>query len=521
MTELYCLLSAIPIIAFIFSMSFLKKSIGVAALISFILAFLIGRCIMGASLSVLFSGCLEGLWNTFIIMVVVFSALLLYELLEKSKMLSTLSQWVGSHIEDKVDQILMIGWVFTSFLQGVTGFGVPVAVAAPILTGLGVEPRKAVIICILGHAWGGTFGTLGIAWNSMLLQLPDGHDVYMGQTILYTCILLGIYNFICGLLICALYKGKKIKARELMAVALISSVQSMGQLLFALFFNESLACFLASAASMAVLYVWDRGLCRGRTPVSGKSGSGRNGRSDSNAGSVPVVDMGFPFFILSAIVFLLVMPTKLSAALEGCRVGMPVPDPGGGWTVYGAVSVFTHSGTILLTAVAVSFWFYRRKKYLCREDTGKMLRNAGRKTVNAVWPVLFLVMMSRIMSGSGQIGFLASGIGELFGGWVGFASPFIGILGSFISSSNMASNILFTELQLRLSQMQGLNAAAILAAQTAGGSVGNLVAAGNIVLGLSIVGKGGEELKVMRFMAPVCIAIGAVCGFITLLVCQT
>lgn len=519
MTELYCLLSAIPIATFIFSMSFLKKSIGVAALHSFIVALFIGRCMMETSLLTIFSGCLEGLWNTLIIMVVVFSAMLLYELLEKSKMLLALSQWVSNHIEDKVNQILMIGWVFTSFLQGVTGFGVPVAVAAPILTGLGVEPRKAVIICILGHAWGGTFGTLGIAWNSMLLQLPEGYTVHMDQTVLYTCILLGVYNFICGLLICVLCKGKVIKVSELTAVVLVSLVQSMGQLLFAFFFNVNLACFLASAASMAVLYAWDRCLCRRR--ISGSSRRGGRDENDGRKGSVPMVDMGFPFLILSAIVLLLMMPTRFSAVLEKYKLGIPVPTSGGGWTIYGTISIFTHSGTILLVAVVVSFLFYRRKKYLCREDTGKILQCAGRKTFNAVWPVLFLVMMSRIMSGSGQIEFLASGIGALFGSWVGFASPFIGILGSLISSSNMASNILFTTLQLRLSQMQGLNAAAILAAQTAGGSVGNLVAASNIVLGLSIVEKGGEESKVMRFMAPVCIAIGVVCGFITLLMCQT
>ena len=39
-----------------------------------------------------------------------------------------------------------MGWIFESFLQGITGFGVPVAVGAPLLIGIGMKPVWAVVI---------------------------------------------------------------------------------------------------------------------------------------------------------------------------------------------------------------------------------------------------------------------------------------------------------------------------------------------------------------------------------------
>lgn len=55
--------------------------------------------------------------------------------------------------------VLAIGYVFTSFLQGITGFGVPDAVGAPLLIGIGVNPLWAVVLPLFGESWGNTYGT--------------------------------------------------------------------------------------------------------------------------------------------------------------------------------------------------------------------------------------------------------------------------------------------------------------------------------------------------------------------------
>ena len=54
---------------------------------------------------------------------------------------------------DKSIQLLIFGWIFSSFLQGVAGYGVPIAVVAPLLIGLGFSPVVAVAVPAIGHSW--------------------------------------------------------------------------------------------------------------------------------------------------------------------------------------------------------------------------------------------------------------------------------------------------------------------------------------------------------------------------------
>ena len=75
---------------------------------------------------------------------------------------------------DQLAQALIIGWGFSSTIQGVTGFGVPVAVSAPLLIMLGVPPIRAAAMSLVGHGWAVTFGSLGSSYYT--LQLVTGID---------------------------------------------------------------------------------------------------------------------------------------------------------------------------------------------------------------------------------------------------------------------------------------------------------------------------------------------------------
>lgn len=91
-------------------------------------------------------------------------------------------------------------------MQGITGFGVPVAVGAPLLLGIGVSPAWAVILPLLGQAWGNTFGTLAAAWDALAMAagLSAGGELY-ARTALQTALMLWVWNLMAGLLICWFY----------------------------------------------------------------------------------------------------------------------------------------------------------------------------------------------------------------------------------------------------------------------------------------------------------------------------
>jgi lactate permease len=82
-------------------------------------------------------------------------------------------------------QALIIGWVFATFLQGVGGFGVPVAVIAPILVGLGFGPMAAVMIPSIGHGWAVTFGSLGSSFQALIASTGLSWEQLVGASALF------------------------------------------------------------------------------------------------------------------------------------------------------------------------------------------------------------------------------------------------------------------------------------------------------------------------------------------------
>ena len=112
----------------------------------------------------LISGCWQrkvqkGIWSALIILLIVWTAILLYQVADEARAFLVIRNGMRKLLPNELLMVLALGWILESFLQGITGFGVPVAVGAPLLMGIGVVPVFAVIIPLLGQAWGNTFGT--------------------------------------------------------------------------------------------------------------------------------------------------------------------------------------------------------------------------------------------------------------------------------------------------------------------------------------------------------------------------
>lgn len=126
--------------------------------------------------------------------------------------------------------------------------------------------------------------------------------------------------------------------------------------------------------------------------------------------------------------------------------------------------------------------------------------------------VIGLVIMSKVMSGTGQTAVLADGIAQVLGKVYVILSPFIGMLGSFMTGSNMSSNILFGGFQLTTANILGVNASCVLGAQTAGGSIGSAVSPSNIVLGTTTAGILGREGEILKKTSIIVIPIALLMG---------
>ena len=184
-----------------------------AAPVGLLITVVTGVAFYKADITLLASESAKGVWNALIILIIVWTAILMYQVGDEAKAFLVIRNGMRKLLPNELLLVLAMGWIFESFLQGITGFGVPVAVGAPLLIGIGVKPLWAVIIPLIGQAWGNTFGTLGAAWDSLAMSagLAVGSSEYL-TTAMWTAFFLFIWTAIGGFATCWFYgKGKALK----------------------------------------------------------------------------------------------------------------------------------------------------------------------------------------------------------------------------------------------------------------------------------------------------------------------
>jgi lactate permease len=106
---------------------------------------------------------------------------------------------------------------------------------------------------------------------------------------------------------------------------------------------------------------------------------------------------------------------------------------------------------------------------------------------------------------SGMISTLAEAAAETLGSaWPLFA-PWVGVLGTFVTGSATASNILFTDFQLVTAETLELPVLAMLGAQGFGAAVGNIICPHNIIAAGATVALVGQEGAVLRRTLGICL----------------
>jgi len=126
--------------------------------------------------------------------IIVWAALLLYMTVEQAGALAVIADALAGLTRDTTIQALLLGWVFASFLQGVGGFGVPVAITAPLLIGLGVPQVRAVVVPAIGHGWAVTFGSLAASFV-MLMNVTGLSGADLAPP---AALMLGVLSYLSG-----------------------------------------------------------------------------------------------------------------------------------------------------------------------------------------------------------------------------------------------------------------------------------------------------------------------------------
>ena len=498
----------------------------------------------------------KGIWDAVFVLYVIIPALIFYHVIDRANGFDALREEVKSVTRNELFLVLGFGWVFVSFMQSISGFGTPIVVVAPILLALGVKPVYSVAIPLVGHAWANTFGTLGVAW--LALESTVGLEA-VTLTAAAAGVLLWMVNLAGGLTVAWMYGRTQAVKHALPMITVISLIAGGGQLLGIYVWQAAFANFMAATLcllALPVLTKWDlyasatggmdsrpamRDGVDGTTAGAAGAVATDGGRAPDDAATDGGVATGnqidgvatddlmslkmalLPFGALAVVAFLTAVIDPLAAALNTVQVGLAFPAAETGFGVtngaagpYSPFTPLTHPGTLLLFSTVVAYAAYSRKGYFDdpEEPESTFARSVLKSAIPASVAVISFLVMAKVMDHSGQTLVLAQGIaGVATPASYGLLSPLIGSLGAFMTSSNTASNILFSGLQQETAvSLGGLNENWILAGQTTGGAIGNAISPGNVILGTSAVGIVGQEGDVLRKTIPWVAAVAVVIG---------
>lgn len=378
-------------------------------------------------------------------------------------------------------QALVIGLLLALFLEGAAGFGTPVALVAPLLVGLGFRPIPAVVLALIGHALAVNFGALGtpvltqaaltgvaatdIAWRIALLQIGLGLVVLVafrrslaveGVVLPWRWLLLAGYAFL------------------------------LPSLLLVIWFGPELGSFGAALLALG-LVLWR---LQRRTAAGASSGAGKQLRTAFA-----------PYLLLVALVVASrLLPLEGQLELEWSLSGR----------YHGQLDLLQHPGTLLLAALLATAWLQGRRL----DTAGSALIRAGRDLLPVALALAAMLLLSRLMLDAGMVRALEqAAVTALGAAWPALA-PTLGALGSFVTGSATASNVLFSSLQANAAAALGLPPAWLLAGQTLGASVGNIICPHNVVAGAATVGLAGREGEIIRQTLPVCLVYLAAAGLL-------
>jgi lactate permease len=315
-----------------------------------------------------------------------------------------------------------------------------------------------------------------------------------------SALLMGISAFPSGMLVAVIGNGWKSFKRALPPVLILAGVMGTVQYLLA---TNGLWTLGSTGAGLVGILV---GLLLVRLPAYRGAGAAveiAEAEQDNTGASLWLALFGYGLLVVLAFAVNLIKPVQAFLSRVVLTLDFPTVTTALGWVTEGGpgrkIPVFAHPGAILLYTCLIAYLVYRSTGTIKAGSLPRILNRVLHSGVNSSLGILAMVGVASIMLHSGMTTLLAEGLSVSFGEKVYPAiAPFIGALGAFITGSNTNSNVLFGALQQNSAALLNLSAPLILAAQTAGGSLGSVLAPAKVIVGCSTVGLSGEEGRVMR-----------------------
>ena len=441
---------------------------------------------------------------------VIFGAVFFNRMMESSGAMNTLRQWLGNINPNPVAQLMIIGWAFAFMLEGASGFGTPVAIAAPILVGLGFKPMQVVMLALVMNSVPVSFGAVGTpTWYGFKTLLDSG--TINGEDVSKIGQITALIHLIAGFVIPVLalrfiVSWKDIKQN--IVFILISIVSCTIPYFLIAQFNYEFPSLVGGAIGLFI-----------SVGVAGK-GIGL-AKVDQQEKKQPIatgtlVKAFTPTLLLIVILILtrvqqLPFKAMLNDATEWFQfslgeMGTFKVSKG---LIFSVEDIFrtgvgdsykllyTPSLIPFIVTVVLSFFIFRLSWDKCKDIYLKSAFQV-QKPFLALVGAMIMVKLMMVGDDYSMTQTIGKGLADATQQhWVSFAS-FLGALGAFFSGSNTISNVTFGAVQYSVATATGLSVPLILALQSVGGAMGNMVCINNIIAGCSVLGIDKAEGTILK-----------------------
>ena len=514
------LLAFIPILLTLVLMMVFNLPAKWCLLISWITAGIFAVIFWNIDIKAVFAGSIFGMLNSADVLIIILGAILLMNTLKASGATASINRGFMNICPDKRVQACIIGFSFCSFIEAAAGFGTPAALAGPLMVSLGFPPMAAAMIALVCDSTAVSFGAVGTPVTSALGALGlSGNVDFTSQFAFWTALphaIVGIFLPLIVLLMTTKFfsKEKTFKpALEAAPFALFTGLTfSIPLLLISLFIGYEFASLLAALFSIAVTVIaakkgflvpkntWDFG------PKEDwdKEWLATSEVSPVAESKMSLIKAWVPYLLVALILVLTRIPqlgiknilttNSFFVIKLNNLFGFDNLD----WSLKWAYL----PGTFFVIVAIITNFIHKMDKDKIKQswkDTLKQLSGAALALLFGLALVEILKyknsedvsMMVEMANALAKVG------KELFI----LISPFIGVLGAFVSGSATISMNLFSNLQYDTAYALGLPTVFIVSMQCVGAAVGNMVCINNAVAASATIGTVGKEGKLIKMNA--------------------
>lgn len=529
---MYAILGFIPIIFTVVVMAGFnwpaKRALPVAWLICAVFALAFWKMpIIGVAAYTVY-----GFLSALDVLFIIFGAILIMNTLKRSGGMAVIKAGFMSVSPDPRVQAIIVGFIFSAFIEGAAGFGTPAALAAPLLISLGFPPLCAAMVALIYNSVPVAYGAVGTPTNMTYSLVADNVSQY-GESYklaitkwvaIPSAIVCPIIMFIVVFMMCKMYSKDKASstkaAIEMIPYCLFAGIVfDIPYLLVASTLGPEFPSLIGAIVALVVVIV-----CTRKGLFVPKSKFEFPAKEDWDASWKATVDVPedngdpskmslvrawIPYALIALSLVLTHAIPSLKAAVRGVTVsinnllGVNGADFMQGNTLDWSWLWLNNPGILPFIVVAILTIFIHGMK---GSEFVEAVKDTGKQVYGAAIALFFGVAMVQLfrytnMNTSGMesmLSIMAQAMADIAGKAYIVIAPFIGILGAFISGSATVSCTLFSALQFQTATLIDINPIFICALQTIGGAVGNMICINNIVAACATCGTIGSEGKLIK-----------------------